>query len=87
MLCLVADKRVDNVVPECVICQLVAVYLDLMLGSRKSVAAIETALETVCKAVPRSYRKEVRLTSLLPFQALTVHSFINYECSYLNKRF
>ena len=58
VLQLVADRLNDR--PECVFCQVVALYLDVVLGRNRSVEAIEKSLETVCDALPESYAKQVR---------------------------
>lgn len=44
--------------PECVVCQVIALYLDVVLAKNKSIAAIEEALETVCDVIPNVYAKE-----------------------------
>lgn len=62
MLRLLVDNIQDQA--ECVICQVVALYLDVMLGRNKSVEAIEKALETVCDVLPNVYAKEVSPASV-----------------------
>ena len=57
VLRLVADRVEDR--PECLVCQVVAFYLDVMLGRNRSTEAIEKALETVCDVLPESYAKQV----------------------------
>ncbi|KAK2146551.1 hypothetical protein NP493_3647g00002 [Ridgeia piscesae] len=56
VLRLVADRVEDR--PECLVCQVVAFYLDVMLGRNRSTEAIEKALETVCDVLPESYAKQ-----------------------------
>lgn len=63
VLRLVARNRVGDG-PYCAICQVVALYLDVLLGKNKTVDAIEKAVEVVCNLLPKTYTKQVRRASL-----------------------
>ena len=50
----IITKNLDDT-PQCTLCHFVVSYLDAVLQSNKSEAAVEAALEKVCSILPRKF--------------------------------